>query len=170
MTAPPNQTTINKIPLGLRLGTMFLDHVFVCLITIPPLILIKYLTDTKHSFTSFSEYQMIMPLFVIYFCKDCIGGRSLAKRILKLVVLDNKKGTSATSIQTVIRNLFVIAWPVEVLVSFFDQQRRIGDRLAGTKLSYYEPQAGVQKTSIPQIVASILIAATAAFLLFKFVL
>src|SRR4249920_2539695 len=125
---------MNEISVGFRLGTMLLDHFIICLIGIPPIIIYDLLTKSNSAPAAISPYPMI-PLFVIYFCKDCIGGRSPAKRILKLVVVDNKTNEPATPLQSLIRNLFVLIWPIEVCVAFFNQKRRIGDRVAGTKLS-----------------------------------
>lgn len=44
----------------------------------------------------------------LYFCKDIINGRSLAKRLLKLQVVDNTTGEVASPMQCFVRNLFVL--------------------------------------------------------------
>lgn len=151
------------IPVGLRLGTMLLDHAIICFIGVLPLVLLALITRPGNPSTLGSPFAMI-PLFVIYFCKDCIGGRSAAKRILKLAVVDKNSSAAASSLQCVVRNLFVIVWPVEVIVALFNQQQRIGDRLAGTKLSYYDPNAAGQ-INILHIAIAILIATGFSYLL-----
>jgi uncharacterized RDD family membrane protein YckC len=143
---------------------MLLDHFMICFIGIPPIIIFHLIADPKAAAVPTSPYEMV-PLFVVYFCKDCIGGRSLAKRILKLAVVDNQSNRPATSLQTVIRNLFVIVWPLEVVVSLFNQERRIGDRLAGTKLAFFEPGGETYKIKALQLLGSILIATVFTFLL-----
>jgi hypothetical protein len=74
----------------------------------------------------------------LYFCKDCFLGRSPAKRILKLQVVDNTSGKVASPIKCFIRDIFCIIWPVEVIVALVNPNRRIGDFIAGTKLIPYE--------------------------------
>ena len=72
--------------------------------------------------------------FSIYFNKDGIGGKSPAKRILGLRVIDVKTNKVANPIQCVIRNLTIILWPIEVIFSVINVERRIGDYIAGTKV------------------------------------
>ena len=159
-----NKLLMKKISIGRRHGTMLLDHALICVIGIAPISFYHLIVDPKGPAVPTSPFEM-MPFFVIYFCKDCIGGRSLAKRILKLVVIDNQSNHPATSLQTVIRNLFVIVWPIEVFVSFFNQERRIGDRLARTKLAFYEPAEKTYKINTLQFLGAILLAAAFTFLL-----
>jgi len=157
---------VKKISLGIRHGTMFLDHLLICVIGILPVSAYHLIADPKAPAVPTSPFEM-MPFFVIYFCKDCIGGRSLAKRILKLAVVDNQSNRPATSLQTVIRNLFVIVWPIEVFVSFFNQERRIGDRLARTKLAFYEPAEKPYKINVLQLLGAVLLATVFTFLLIR---
>ena len=163
MNTPLSEHSTKPISAGLRLGTMLLDHALICFIGIPPVIVWQYLTQENGSAAPTSPYLM-MPFFVIYFCKDCIGGRSAAKRILKLAVVRNKAGTPATPLQCLIRNLLVIIWPVEVVVASFNQQQRIGDWLAGTKLTYYDSTKKSQ-LQIIQIVVAIVMATLITYLL-----
>jgi uncharacterized RDD family membrane protein YckC len=76
-------------------------------------------------------------MLIVYFLKDSFYGRSLAKRITKLQVVNNATGEPASIARGFIRNVFIIMWPVEVLVSLFNPQRRIGDYVAGTKVVTY---------------------------------
>jgi uncharacterized RDD family membrane protein YckC len=71
-------------------------------------------------------------------------------------VVDNNSGSTATPLQCLIRNIFVILWPVEVIVALFNQRQRIGDRLAGTRLSFYDSNTTGQKKILPIIVAILL--------------
>jgi uncharacterized RDD family membrane protein YckC len=157
---------MNKISIGLRLGTMLLDHFIICLIGIPPIIIYDSLANPNSAPAEISPYPMI-PLFVIYFCKDCIGGRSPAKRILKLVVVDNETNEAATPLQSLIRNFFVLIWPIEVCVTFFNQERRIGDRVAGTKLNIHTTTSASSQTRIGQLLAAISIATVVTLILMK---
>ncbi len=70
----------------------------------------------------------------LYFNKDAIVGRSIAKRITKLQVLDVKLRQPADPIKCLIRNLTIFIWPVEALFIFRNPKRRLGDLIAGTEL------------------------------------
>jgi len=156
---------MNKISVGLRLGTMLLDHLIICLIGIPLLIVPDLVRASTRAFDPISPYSM-MPLFVIYFCKDCIGGRSPAKRILKLAVVSNHSNSVASPFQSLVRNLLILIWPVEVVVALFDQERRIGDRIAGTKLTQYTQNA-TQRLNVLRIIGSVFIATAFTYLLIR---
>jgi len=79
-------------------------------------------------------------IFGIGLNKDYFRGKSIAKRAFGFVVL-KKNGSSATRLQCFIRNTTILLAPLEVFISLFSRQRRLGDLLAGTKIedSYTEP-------------------------------
>jgi len=166
-----NEPIKKPISIGLRLGTMLLDHALICfLIGVPIIVLSKIFEPTNQvnsTFETIPSYYFI-PLFAVYFCKDCIDGRSLAKRILKLQVINRKDGLAASPVQCLIRNLFILIWPIEVLVAFFNQEKRIGDIVAGTKIGYYNPTAEDQRTNIFQVILCFILASALSFLLFIF--
>src|ERR1017187_3332998 len=107
----------DKIPVATRLWSMFLDHFFMSFIAsifyIPYLVSVfmKILNGTINQVPlnkMFWEgnYIYIGTIgYAIYFCKDCINGRSIAKRIVKLQVVDNTTGQVASPIKCLIRNL-----------------------------------------------------------------
>lgn len=87
----------------------------------------------------------------LYFNKDLINGRSPAKRILKLQVIDKSTARPATPIKCLVRNFTLIIWPVEVIVVCFNPAQRLGDRLAGTKVVEYqnfEEKETIQKKEV----------------------
>ncbi len=134
---------IEKLPLRIRLGSMLFDHVVICLalaiIDIPFRIVDKINSSSAvvNGFeTHFAEgfkYSLLIG-FVIYFCKDSINSRSIAKRVLKLQVIDKSTGIEASPLQCFIRNILIPIWPIEVLVTLVSPNRRMGDFLAGTKV------------------------------------
>lgn len=136
---------MRRVPtVGLRLGSMLLDHLFTCFILMAPMIpVIIYFneTDGENNVAGASPaFQLaFIGVLVLYFFKDSFNGRSLAKRVTKLQVVDYKTGMPATIGQCFVRNLFIIVWPVEVLVTLFRPQRRTGDLVAGTKVAFYDP-------------------------------
>lgn len=128
---------------------MLLDHFFMsfvaALFSIPYIISrISGLNDTSNEQINFSNkfgvyHYFILLGFVLYFCKDVFNGRSIAKRILKLQVVDNRTGMPASPLKTLIRNIFCLIWPIEAVISVINPHRRIGDRIAGTKLVVFDP-------------------------------
>lgn len=160
-----------QIPIGsgTRLGSMILDHIFMCIIAmvffLPVLInSMSGIFDISHEETSgfnFNGPFLYISLigFALYFCKDSINGRSLAKRITKLQLVDNATCSIASPLQCLIRNIFCIIWPVEVIVALSNPNRRLGDLVAGTKLVWYNPENTVpSKIDFKKIVLALFLA------------
>lgn len=129
--------------IGIRLASMLLDHMIMCFaIGIVAFILIGigYLIVGNPTESDLPQWLVIIPMFFglmifsIYLNKDAIKGKSPAKRILGLVVVDHTKGEIANPIKSVIRNITLAFWPIEVIFSLFSPERRIGDYIAGTKV------------------------------------
>ena len=164
MTSTDNR----QISVGTRLGAMLLDHFLMTMIAMVfflPTMISSFSDAFKvtHEQTDFNfmegpMFYLAMFGFALYFCKDIINGRSIAKRILKLQVVDNKTEQVATPLQCFIRDIFCILWPIEVIVAMTNTSRRLGDRVAGTKLVYYappleQPKLNVGKTLLPVIIS-----------------
>jgi len=129
--------------IGIRLAAMLLDHFIMCFgIGFIAFILfgIGYLIIGNPINSGLPEWLVIIPILFglmiisIYFNKDAIKGKSPAKRILGLVIVDNKTGEIANPIKSVVRNITLVLWPIEVIFSLFSPERRIGDYIAGTKV------------------------------------
>lgn len=161
MNLPAQQPSIST---GLRLGAMLLDHFFMCIVAML-FFLPGFIISFSNSFSDFHETDSIGLLggpgfyaglfgFALYFCKDVVNGRSLAKRILKLQVVKNSSGEVASPMQCFVRNLLCVIWPVEVIMVLVNPQRRLGDLLAGTKLVPFDatveqPRPGIIKLLLP---------------------
>lgn len=137
-----------EVNVGTRLGSMIFDHFIMTMIAmvffIPMMI--------KSFFNAFTitheqtEMDFGGPLlyvalfgFALYFCKDIVNGRSIGKRTTQTQVVDNNTGQVASPLKCFIRNIFCVIWPVEVIVTLTNPSRRIGDRVAGTKVVPYDP-------------------------------
>jgi uncharacterized RDD family membrane protein YckC len=159
-------TTIDnkQISTGTRLGAMILDHFFMTIIAMvfffPGMIsgfseAFKVSHEqTNPNFMGGAFGYIGMFGFALYFCKDIINGRSIAKRILKLQVVDNSTGQPASPLKCFVRNLFCVLWPIEVIIALTNPERRLGDRVAGTKLvnfdtSLEQPKINIGKAIIP---------------------
>jgi uncharacterized RDD family membrane protein YckC len=114
-----------RIPKKIRLATMLCDHFVLCVVLIPLLI---------WSGLEREPWGLAL-LLAFYLNKDFFQGRSPAKRLLKLQVL-NAHGQPANELRCVIRNMTFFLWPLEVLLILVGRHVRLGDRLAGTHVSW----------------------------------
>lgn len=156
-----------QISVGTRLGSMLLDHFLMTMIAmvfaIPGIIVQVFssFSTTPGQSSNFMEgslgYISVFG-FALYFCKDCINGQSIAKRILKLQIINNSTGQIASPLKCFIRNLLCILWPIEVIVAMTNTSRRLGDRIAGTKLVVFDPTNEQPKVHIGQILIPVIIA------------
>lgn len=124
-----------RIPVGLRLLSMLIDHAIMTLIIVilvAPFVWKEYNSGVV-SFNSSSGLMALLGM-LLYFGKDSFGGRSLAKRLLKLKVVDNNSGETANLIKCFVRNIFCVIWPVEIIITLNTPNRRIGDFVAGTRV------------------------------------
>ena len=159
-----NATNTEKISVGTRLGEMLLDHFFMTMIAMVFFIpgMISGFSDafkvsheqTNPDFMGGTFGYIGMFGLALYFCKDIFNGRSIAKRILKLQVVDNTTGQVASPLKCFIRDIFCVLWPIEVIVAIINTNRRLGDRIAGTKLvnfdpSLEQPKINIGKTLLP---------------------
>lgn len=105
-----------KTNAGIRIGSMLLDHFAMTLIAmiffIPGMISgLSTAFEVNHEqsypdiFGGLSYLGLIG--FSFYFCKDCINGRSLAKRALKLQVVENSSGKAASPNKNVCKKYFL---------------------------------------------------------------
>ncbi len=153
---------------------MLLDHAsmcFVVFIVVAPAMMLTMFQD----FTSKEPPRLaatdpltmyLFPLaFAIYFAKDSIDGRSIAKRIIKLQVVTASTGVTAGPIRCCLRNLSIVIWPLEVFITLFSNSRRLGDCLAGTRIVSYSEQKEKQPIRWAELVAALIIGYVFAFLL-----
>ncbi|HXB10712.1 MAG TPA: RDD family protein [Bacteroidia bacterium] len=155
------------ISTGKRLGSMILDHIFmmlIILVVLIPEIATQITTAFKVSHDQMSSENSSMMVyevalfFAVYLCKDSINGRSLAKRITNIQVVDNVSGLAASPLKCFVRNIFILIWPVEVIVAMINPEKRIGDRVAGTKLIPFDKTLEQPKASFVQIIISLCLA------------
>jgi uncharacterized RDD family membrane protein YckC len=135
--------------VGIRLAAMLVDHfamtflsgIGAMLLIAPFALVLDFGKDIDMYALRFGGSLLLMGLvFSIYYNKDIVQGRSVAKRILRLQLVDNKSRKAATPIQCVLRSLTLPLWPLEVLVTLFSPTRRIGDLIAGTRVTVFDPE------------------------------
>jgi len=160
-------TTQNKPSPTTRIGSMIMDHfvmTMIAMIFFVPGMIASILNgfEVTHEQAGLDIFGGLSYVglfgFALYFCKDCLNGRSIAKRASKLQVVENSSGKVASPIRCFIRNIFCILWPIEVFVTFVSPDRRIGDWVAGTKVVPYSPEIEQAPVNYAQIGLSLLLA------------
>ena len=154
ISALENSVPEQKVNVVTRIGSMILDHFIMTLIAFLfglPMMIGNFVSALQVShnqgqFRPFDGPLLYVALigFALYFCKDCIQGRSIAKRITKLQVIDNVTGEVASPLQCFVRNIFCVIWPVEFVFTLINPSRRIGDYVARTRVAHYNPNGIVQ--------------------------
>jgi uncharacterized RDD family membrane protein YckC len=72
--------------------------------------------------------------FIFFASKDVFKGAGLGKLLMGIRVV-NHSNTPASPVSTLLRNLLLIAWPIETLVMVVNSsKRRLGDYLARTQV------------------------------------
>lgn len=154
---------MNKLNTGTRLGSMMVDHfimVFIIMIVVAP----GVVYDITQSFGNpnippklfLGNYYLNIIAFSLYFNKDIFLGRSPAKRIFKLQVIDNKTNLPANSLRCLLRNLTIIIWPIEVIAGLINNERRLGDFIAGTKLVPYDAEQHKAQANWPLMIIALI--------------
>jgi uncharacterized RDD family membrane protein YckC len=155
----------DRVTIGLRLASMLVDHfamTFIIMIIVMPGFAVSMLNtfniDHEPSSIKMGNMFFLVALgFSAYFNKDIFNGRSPAKRILKMQVIDNKTDQVASPLKCLVRNLTIPIWPIELIFVFIDPKRRLGDKIAGTRIEYVESPQKV-KINWRRIFAPLLIA------------
>lgn len=134
----------NKPEIGVRLSSMIIDYFLNGFIAIIPVLfgfILSIPTITEKVNNSDEHPYGVVYLFmlcpIILLAKDSFQGRSLAKRIFKIQLVDTN-GFIASPFRCFVRNLTVIIWPIEVIFVLISTERRLGDYIAGTKLVYFD--------------------------------
>ncbi|GGH74207.1 RDD family protein [Phaeocystidibacter marisrubri] len=152
---------------GTRIGSMIVDHMamtFIAMIFFIPGMVSGFMSafEISHEPTNMDllgEYKYLALIgFALYFCKDSINGRSIGKRATKLQVVNYKDGTVASPLKCTVRNLFIVVWPIEVIVTLASPSRRIGDFVAGTKVVPYTLEREQPKVNYTQIGIALILA------------
>ena len=121
---------------------MLLDHTIMCFIILPPLIIISLILISDQPFKNHPiETGAFYLMILVYLNKDFVQGKSIAKRILGLKIVDRKTGQSASELRCFLRNMTVPIWPVEILTTLFSKNRRIGDFIVNTRIEIAEKES-----------------------------
>lgn len=155
-------TENKELTAGKRIGAMLLDHIVmtfvIMIIAMPAMIsdMADTFSDKPIAPKGAIDWSLILMCFgmALYFNKDMIQGKSIAKRALKQEVIDIKTGEVASALKCFVRNLTMAIWPIEVIVVLISPARRIGDFIAGTRVELMtddrnsKPKVDLKKVAI----------------------
>lgn len=108
-------------------------------------------------------------IYSILFCKDVNDGMSIGKRKVGLRVLSEKSESVPSTIRLILRNIFYILWPIELVLLFCNSGKRLGDLVMQTKVVSYNKEPDVAFRLTRKYLGSILITTFILFILFFFV-
>lgn len=112
----------------------FVVDVFIALFMFVPISTILVLLKIEVSIT-------ILPWLVwgAVFCKDCLGGRSIGKRLLGYQVVNYNSPEIVSPYKCILRNLTYLLGLIDIVAMFYKKEgRRIGDYVANTKVVCYD--------------------------------
>lgn len=150
---------------------MLLDHVimtFVIMIVVTPGVaydIFQNLGGNAPPKLMLGNYYWNIVGFSLYFNKDILFGQSPAKRILKLQVVNAKTGEPASSLRCLVRNITVVLWPIEVVTALINNERRVGDFIAGTKLTTYATAQPKQQLNWVYLITALVVGTLATYLI-----
>ncbi len=129
---------LTKAPIATR-GIALLTDYFLCFFASIIIVLIKEnfnnnLETIPLLKTYFGNFSSTPIFYILLVFKDVLSGKSIGKRWVKLTVRNYDDPTCLPSLwRLVVRNVFLIVWPIEYLVMIINKEnRRFGDILAGT--------------------------------------
>ena len=137
-------TDLKKVTIRKRLGGILIDHIIFGFTAIflrgfghwPVLGELEY----EHTGIHANINYLILLGVVFYFLKDSIDGRSIGKFIVGVQIVDSRTEQPAGPFQCFLRNLFCLIWPIEAIALLIDPEKRIGDKVAKTKVINSHPE------------------------------
>lgn len=142
---------------------MGIDYAAMLIISLAPVMLVTHYnllhvaSGTPFSFTN-PETWLFLVFFPVFFCKDSFNGRSIGKRILGMQVIETKTEKVADPVRCVLRNSTLPLGLIELIVVFFNEERRIGDRLIGTTVDKCGRHPKTSKTETRDLIFAYLVA------------
>ena len=151
------QLIYGRATLGRRVGAFIVDYVIITMLAFIPVFSFGGFGDMDF----FDTFPMVMAIAVGGILFKDVFGRSLGKRVFGIRIAHGDAADLRVGAgQRILRNVPLLFWPVELIMTFQDPyHRRLGDKWAHTLIA-----AEVRKKKVPIM----LIAAVggAVFLLF----
>ena len=142
-----------------RIGAFLIDHFVMTFLMVSLIFLVlgpEFMDDTNPEKMMSVMLAVGLPVFLLYFAKDSIKGISLGRWILGIMVRDANNPDEVPSFgRLLVRNLFLIIWPIEFIVlATSNEKKRLGDNTAKTIVVNNPDKAG----RLPRIMTLVAIA------------
>ena len=120
-----------------RIAAFMIDHFVMTFLMVSIVFLIlgpSFMDENNSEKMKTIMLSVMAPGFLLYFSKDSIKGVSIGKWIMGIMVRDENNQIETPSFgRLLVRNLFIIIWPIEFIVlAFSKKKKRLGDLVAKT--------------------------------------
>lgn len=120
-----------------RIAAYFIDHFIITLLMVSLVFLAlgpDFMDENNLDKMNLIMLAVLLPGFFLYFGKESIQGISPGKWVMGIMVRDLENREKVPSFgRLLVRNLFVIIWPIEFLVlATNERKQRLGDQVAKT--------------------------------------
>lgn len=132
-----NEQTLTKSSRKRRLAAFFIDHCVMTFLMVAAVFIAlgPNFMDENNSNKMLTIMLLVMiPGFFLYFAKDSVKGISVGRWIMGIMIRNDVDFNSIPSFgKLLIRNLFIIIWPVEFIVlASSEEKKRLGDKITKT--------------------------------------
>ncbi|WP_299680625.1 RDD family protein [uncultured Tenacibaculum sp.] len=120
-----------------RIAAFMIDHFVMTFLMVSIVFLAlgpNFMDENNIGKMTSTMLAVMLPGFLLYFAKDSIKGISVGKWIMGIMVRDANNPYDIPSFgRLLVRNLFILIWPVEFIVLASSQEKkRLGDKTAKT--------------------------------------
>jgi uncharacterized RDD family membrane protein YckC len=120
-----------------RIFAFLIDHTVITFVAVAIDFLImgpKFIDNPNIDKMTSVMFIVLVPTFIVYFGKDLVNGISLGRWVMGIMVRDENDYTQIPSRgRLVLRNLFLILWPIEFVVLMLNNDvKRLGDKFEKT--------------------------------------
>jgi hypothetical protein len=139
---------ITKVDRLTRFKSLFFDYLSICFIfpfILLPVMGILWLIEQYTPYGCFLLYLGTYVTLLVH--KDALNGMSLGKRKAGLQIIDIDTNKQASNFKCILRNIVGLLFMIEIPILLFRPERRLGDLIVGTKLSFHStvPLSDTQK-------------------------
>lgn len=141
-----------------RLGAFFIDHCIISFVVVAALFMFTDFEAQEAPHVAVSLSACMAGAFVLFLCKDIIGGRSVGKRMFGIGVKDDSFHVPPMG-KLIVRNMFTFLWIIELLLIVGSgSKKKLGDRLTQTDVYVVKPNRGVVGIIVSVLMTMILFA------------
>ena len=127
-----NESTLVLAPIGKRFSAQFIDELIAIGGGYSLMLVIKQVVSSDSNAPLL--VLMIFALVYTLLADGMFKGQSMGKKLMKLYVVSNDMEQPCTYLQSFVRNATYILGVFDLIFMLGKERRRLGDRLAGTKV------------------------------------